>query len=465
MRRYKYRIARLFHIALWSIILILSLNVLIKCIRILGPGTGGNSGESFETHMVTAACNYMMQSGIPILGYISGSEENENRNFILNTMIGNFPINRYIAQASDGSENNLIEDQNNALLFAGGNNTLFNNDLYVSKILEGIDSYNQLNVHNQTDDNTNNNDRNSQEGDSAVAVNGINGIMPIDIINGEVYLESEETNISSEDAKETLGMINGQSFTLNQLLNRQFLYNNFYIVDSATVVSDKLFDAEKLMGEDMTMKTTKDKPQILIYHTHSQETYSDSRRGKEEDTVVGVGTYLTKLLEDNYGYNVIHDKTKYDIMGGELDRNLAYNYACDGVEKILDKNPSIEVIIDLHRDGADSKRVTKIDGKDTAQIMLFNGLSRNSKGAITHLKNPYIQDNLAFSLQLQLKGREVYPGLMYKNYLQQYRYNMHLRKKSLLIELGTDKNTVEEAMNAMDYLSEILNEVLSGENK
>ncbi len=148
-----------------------------------------------------------------------------------------------------------------------------------------------------------------------------------------------------------------------------------------------------------------------------------------------------------------------------LDRNLAYNFAREGVQKILDKNPSIEVIIDLHRDGADNKRVAKINGKDTAQIMFFNGLCRNAKGELPNLKNPYIQDNLAFSLQLQLMGREIYPGLMYKNYLQYLRYNQHLRKKSLLIELGTDKNTVEEAMNAMDYLSVVLDEVLKGEEE
>lgn len=324
----------------------------------------------------------MMQSNLPILGYISGSEENSNRNFILNTMIGNFPINRYIAQASDGSENNFIEDQNNTLLFSEGNYTLFNNDLYVSKILEGINSYNKRYVHNQTYNNINGKNTNSHNGETAVAVSGTNGFMPVDIINGEVYLENEETNISNEDAKETLGMINGQSFTLNQLLNRQFLYNNFYIIDSTTVVTDDLFNADKLLGEDSSMKTPKDKPQILIYHTHSQENYSDSRHGKEADTVVGVGSYLTKLLEDKYGYNVIHDKTKYDIMGGELDRSLAYNYACDGVEKILDKNPSIEVVIDLHRDGANNKRVTKIDGKDVAQIMFFNGLSRMQRERI-----------------------------------------------------------------------------------
>ncbi|MGB8451926.1 MAG: stage II sporulation protein P [Anaerocolumna sp.] len=459
MRRYKYRAARLFHLALWSIILILSLNVMIKCIRIFGPDMESNSTESFQSKVVSAACNYMLQSNIPILGYVSDSGENENKSFILNTMVGTFPINRYIAAASDGTENNFIED-NNTLNMAFDSNLLFNNNQYVKMILSGVQNSGNETIHNTADaDNTSG--PVDSVGTSAPAVNGADGIMPIDIINGEVYLESEETSVPDEAAAATLGTINGENFTLKQLLNRQFLYNNFYIIDSKTVATDDLFDANKLLGEDMTMKTTSDKPQILIYHTHSQENYSNSRQGKEEDTVVGVGTLLAKLLEDKYGYNVIHDKTKYDLMGGTLDRNLAYNYARDGVGKILDKNPSIEVVIDLHRDGADNKRVTKINGKDTAQVMFFNGLSRDAKGEIAYLKNPNLQDNLAFSLQLQLKGREIYPGLMYKNYLQYLRYNLHLRKKSLLIELGTDKNTLEEAMNAMDYLSEVLHQVLS----
>lgn len=455
MRKYKYRAAKLFHIVLWSIIFILSINVLIKCIRILGPEKGG-FGRTFGEMIVSAACNYMAESQIPIVGYVANNGDDNYISNIFNAMAGDFPINHYIAQASEEVGNNYIEEkQSDSLYFATDPDLLLNNDLYVQRILEGIEQNDSVKENTYSDSNNV-----PGKGDSVQVTT--NSIMPIDIINGEVYLESEDTNIYDESAAEALGTINGEHFTLNQLLNRQFLYNNFYIVDSATVTDDELFDARKLLGKDMTMKTSKDKPQILIYHTHSQETYSDSRKGRESDTVVGVGSYLTVLLEEKYGYNVIHDKTKYDLMGGSLDRNLAYNYARKGIEKILEENPSVEVIIDLHRDGAKNKRVTKINGKDTAQIMFFNGLCRNAKGEIENLKNPYIQDNLAFSFQLQLKGRELFPGLMYKNYLQYLRYNQHLRKKSLLIELGTDKNTVEEAMNAMDYLAVVLDEVLKG---
>ena len=184
-----------------------------------------------------------------------------------------------------------------------------------------------------------------------------------------------------------------------------------------------MFDSEVLLGKDMTIQTENDKPQILIYHTHSQEAFLDSRKGVTEDTVVGIGDLLTEILEEKYGYNVIHDRGVYDLVDGKLDRNEAYKYARKAVLKILEENPSIEVIIDLHRDGND-KRSTIINGQETAQIMLLNGLSRNQNGPNTSIDNPNLQDNLAFSLQLQLKSLELYPGLFYKNYLQAYRYNL-----------------------------------------
>ena len=87
------------------------------------------------------------------------------------------------------------------------------------------------------------------------------------------------------------------------------------------------------------------------------------------------------------------------MVEGKLDRNRAYDNARIGTREILEEYPSIQVIIDLHRDSG-SKRVTSIDGKDTAQVMFFNGLSRNMNGPIPYLYNPYLQDNLAFSLQM-----------------------------------------------------------------
>ena len=112
----------------------------------------------------------------------------------------------------------------------------------------------------------------------------------------------------------------------------------------------------------------------------------------------------------------------------------------------------------------ETRLVTEIDGRPTARFMFFNGLSRTRKtGNIAYLYNENQDANLAFSFQMQLKAAEYYPGLTRKIYLKGYRYNMHLRPQSLLIELGAQNNTVEEAMNACDPLAHILDMVLSGQ--
>lgn len=280
---------------------------------------------------------------------------------------------------------------------------------------------------------------------------------------GDVTYQAKEDDENHEEgvSVETSTTGNLVDFTMDQLKDVSFLIRHFYIVDKSTKVTDELFDADVLLGKDMTIKQNNKKPQILIYHTHSQESYIDSRNGVKEDTVVGVGSHLTKILEEDYGYNVIHDTTSYDIVNGSLDRNIAYTVAESGIEAILKENPSIEVVIDLHRDGS-AKRSTTINGEETAQIMLFNGLSRDQNGPIEYLDNPNLQDNLAFSLQLQLKSIKLYPGLFYRNYLKSYRYNMHVREKCILMELGTDKNTLQSAMNAMEPFAKVLDAVLQG---
>ncbi len=250
------------------------------------------------------------------------------------------------------------------------------------------------------------------------------------------------------------------NYPLEKLSDVNYLMNNFYIVDSSTTVTKSLFNVNELLKKNMTIKKRTDAPQILIYHTHASEAYIDSKSGVQADTVVGAGNYLTELLE-KMGYIVYHDKTAYDKKAnGEDNRNYAYSTARPNVEKILEENPSIEVVIDLHRDSG-PKRVATVNGKDTCQIMFFNGLCRDQNGPIERLDNPNLKDNLAFSLQAALVGRNLYPGFVHRNYLKNYRYNQHLAKRYLLIECGTVNNTVQEAYNAMEPLSVILDQLLS----
>ena len=251
---------------------------------------------------------------------------------------------------------------------------------------------------------------------------------------------------------------------LSQLSDFDYLLNEYFTLDAGTTIDGELLNAGDLLNEDLTIEKKSGMPQILIYHTHSQETFADSREGVTEDSIVGMGEVLAELLRDKYGYQVIHDTGVYDLIDGVLDRSAAYDYARAAVQEILEQNPSIEVIIDLHRDGVEGEKfVTEIDGKPASMIMFFNGLSRdNQNQPLTWLENPYIRENLAFSLQLELKAREQYPGFTRNIYLKAQRYNLHLRPRSLLVEAGTQLNTVEEERNAMEPLAELLDQVLTG---
>lgn len=257
----------------------------------------------------------------------------------------------------------------------------------------------------------------------------------------------------------------GTEYPLAKLCDYDFLVQKFYAVSEITTINSEELNAEVLLGKDLSIEKKAAEPQILIYHSHSQEEFADSRPGVQEDTIVGVGAYLAQILTEQYGYVVYHDKTQYDVVGGVLDRNEAYNYAAEGVEAILEQYPSIEVIIDLHRDGVDEDvhLVTEVNGKPTAQIMFVNGISKTSlQGDIDYLENPYIQDNLAFSLKMQLKAEAYYPEFTRRIMIKAYRYNMHYRARSLLVETGAQTNTLQEAQNAMEPLAVMLNEVLSG---
>lgn len=249
------------------------------------------------------------------------------------------------------------------------------------------------------------------------------------------------------------------------LYDYNYLLNRYFSMDVTTTIDSERLDGKKLLSKDFTLKQDASKPQILIYHTHSQEAFIDSVEGDDSTTIVGIGDYLTDILTKEYGYNVIHERGVFDLVDGVLDRNLAYDLSEDAVRGWLEKYPSIEIVIDLHRDGVDgTKFVTEYQGKPAAKLMYIVGMSRTADNVdISYLPNPYVEDNLAFALQLQLCAQETQPDLMRNIYLMAYRFNMHLRPKSLLLESGTQLNTVQEERNAMEAFASVLDKVLRGE--
>ena len=274
--------------------------------------------------------------------------------------------------------------------------------------------------------------------------------------NGNLVGEPDPAEAAAQPAVPTVDM------SIEKLRDFDYLLSNFYTVDSSTMIGPEQLNADDLLSRSMKIDNTTGGPKVIIFHTHSQEEFVDSTPGDPATSIVGMGDYLTELLNEK-GIETIHDTGVYDIINGQLDRSNAYENAEASVRPLIEANPTLEVAIDLHRDGVaeGTHLVTEINGKPTAKIMYFNGLSRTrTNGDIDYLYNPYIQDNLAFSLQMQLASESLYPGFVRHIYLRAYRYNLHLLPKSLLVEAGAQTNTVEEMRNAMEVLADTLAHVI-----
>lgn len=293
------------------------------------------------------------------------------------------------------------------------------------------------------------------------------------LAEAENEVELQSSGDASAVAGENLAQVqamggSGTAAYVNKLRENKdvnYLWNHFYIIDSTTSVRKRLFPVADMLSRNMTLKQKQGKKQILIYHTHAaSEGFADSRKGKESDSVVGVGAVLAQELEKN-GYGVYHDTTKYDQINGSIDRSKAYNASLEGIQRIMGENPDIQVTIDLHRDsvGKNKQTYTVIDGKRTAIVMFFNGMSRTKSGNIDYLYNPNLLGNLSFSLQLKCHAMETYEGFTKPIYLKGYRYNLHVAERALLVELGNENNTVEEAKNAAAPLAKVIADVLKGE--
>jgi len=220
----------------------------------------------------------------------------------------------------------------------------------------------------------------------------------------------------------------------------------------------------QLTQEMLTPNINIENKNIILFHTHSCESYTSSEKYPYTPTgnfrttdlnfsVARVGTELENHLKE-YKYNVIHntDYHDYPAYNGSYTRSLAT------VEKILQTNPS-DIIIDVHRDAIGSRSdyapTVKIGETDeAAQIMFVIGT--NGGG----LEHPNWNQNLKFAIKIQEKAEELYPGLFKPITLTNSRYNQHTGKYASIIEVGATGNTLEQCLNSMKYLSKVMNEVL-----
>ena len=253
---------------------------------------------------------------------------------------------------------------------------------------------------------------------------------------------------------------------INRLLNR------FYSMDRSTGIIDQYFSIDFFLNADLSINKSSDEPQVLIFHTHAaSEFFADSTNTNDlREGIVGVGETLASILTEKHGINVIHYQGVYDKVGGVVTRGGAYERIENSIRQILNQHPSIELVIDLHRDGvpqtADPANFrTYIDGRPTASIMFVNGVSaiRDTNGLrrLYNIPNPYVKENLALSFNLQMAAANmICESFIRRLYLTPFRYINHLRPMSTLIEVGTQLSTKEEAHNAMEPLADILYGVL-----
>lgn len=209
-----------------------------------------------------------------------------------------------------------------------------------------------------------------------------------------------------------------------------------------------------------------DNKNVLIFHTHSCESYTSSdaftytptgnyRTTDLNYTVTRVGTEFATQLQQ-YGINTIHNTDYHDYPA----YNGSYTRSLQTVENILKTNPA-DIIIDLHRDAIGSRPdyapIVKIGDDVAAQIMYVIG---TNEGGLNH---PNWQQNLKFAIKVQQKAEEMYPGLFKPLMLTEYRYNQHAGKYASIMEVGATGNTLEQCLNSMKYLARVLDEVMKSE--
>ena len=286
-----------------------------------------------------------------------------------------------------------------------------------------------------------------------------NNDINIDIATDNKKIEQENININREISPSPDIAIPTAAKT-ESVQDRNFIASYTDKYGSTCIDNQSNYDlTEDMLVPDVELKNKKD---ILIYHTHTCESYTPSEKYNYEMTgnyrttdsnfnVVRVGRELTKELEEK-GFNVIHNETYHDYpsYSGSYSRSL------ETAENILyDKD--IDIVIDLHRDamgnGDTYGPTLMVDGNRVAQLMFVIG---TDGGGLSH---PNWVQNLKIAIKIQETGNQMYPGLFRSMIIRNSRYNQHLAKGASIIEVGATANTMEECLLSMQCLANVLEEV------
>ena len=240
-------------------------------------------------------------------------------------------------------------------------------------------------------------------------------------------------------------------------------YKNIQIKNTSSTDIDIKKELESKLGFEME---NTDEPQVLIYHTHTSESFLPYDTGyfyesfypRTTDTsqnICAVGEEISKQL-NKAGIKTIHDTTLHDYPS----YNGAYDRSYATVSKYIEKYPSIKVTLDIHRDGIGtdtqkSKPVFTVNGKKAAQIMILSGYNYDDSEEFSDWEY-----NLRFALRIQQKANEMYPDMVRPLNFSDFMYNMNVNTGSLLIEMGAESNTIEEVRYSGYLLGKVLAEVL-----
>lgn len=233
-------------------------------------------------------------------------------------------------------------------------------------------------------------------------------------------------------------------------------------------VNNTSIDIEALLKESLNLAVTQTEPSVLIFHTHTTETYQIldrnfyavgflSRTNDKGKNMVRVGQAIAEEIEAA-GFTVIHDTEIHDAT-----YNGAYDDSRAAVEKYLKKYPSLKIVLDIHRDaiqrsdGTKVKPTAQINEKKAAQIMIISGCQEEGNSVEGF---PNWKKNLVFAVQLQNKLEELFEGITRPLYFCPRKYNMDLTECSLLIEIGSDGNTLEEAVYTGKCLGVAVSKIL-----
>lgn len=273
--------------------------------------------------------------------------------------------------------------------------------------------------------------------------------------------ENESLNQSTEKVNgENLGEIKEVNTGVQtEVIKSTYKETYNYSVNGVKIKNETNFNLDELQLSTDNVNT--DNKNVIIFHTHTCESYTQTENCRYEESgnyrttnleysVSKVGDELGKYLT-NYGFNVIHNKTYHDYPA----YNGSYGRSLKTVSDILSKNKA-NIIIDLHRDAMNDETYApkvKIGDEYVSQIMFVIGTDGSG------LKHDNWKQNLEFAIKVQQKGNELYPGLFKPIILRNARYNQNLSSEAVIVEFGATGNTLEEATGASKYLAKVLSEI------